>query len=74
MFCQECNCDGYRVKNGLIIPYAIIPIPFNVIKEIMVGPCAQQQLCARSLAGMIRKKTSIESVPITLSDVPYRIM
>lgn len=74
VFCQECNCDGYRVKNGLIIPYAIIPIPFNVIKEIMVGPCAQQQLCARSLAGMIRKKTSIESVPIILSDVPYRIM
>ena len=67
-------CDGHRERNGLIIPYSIISISLNALKEIIIGPCAQQQLCARSLAGMIRKKTSIESVPITLSDVPYRIM
>lgn len=52
---DNMDVDFYE-KNGLIIPYYKIKIPFSAIDRIIIGPCANSELSVKSLRMMIEKK------------------
>lgn len=67
--------DGFREKNGLIIPYHVFEIPLDILDHIIVGPCAEQELSLHSLRMMIRTKLNgvqdANSIQVNKSDIPF---
>lgn len=72
-FANLRQCE-YREVNGVIVPYLRIPIDFEFLKEIVLGPCLDMELHKFSLENFINKKVaeSKGNKPcIEFSSVPY---
>lgn len=53
----------YRVRKGLIFPYAEVEIPVLAIKEIIVGPTANFEMVKKGLDHFLYSKGSIGGFP-----------
>lgn len=70
----------FRGRSGLLIPYVEVPIPFESIKAIHIGPMRDQELAYRSMqmfvSELVRRKESegVQGHPIAVfkSDTPFR--
>lgn len=65
---QEVN---FREKNGLIIPYININIPLSCVRQIIIGPREDQELCASSIRKMLRKYAFTDHITVKNSNLPY---
>jgi hypothetical protein len=66
------NIIKYRInKKGNIIPYVEIEIPFDNIKEIIVGPCADFDMIENTL-NLEMASCKINRIPISPSKLPFR--
>ena len=63
----------YRVSNGINIPYLDVEFPLSVIKEIVIGPCANKELNEDSIRMQLDYITGLtKDIQIKFSELPYR--
>jgi len=63
----------YRIRSGLIIPYIEHFVSKDIIKNIVIGPCADKELSEKSI--LMALKTfgyDLKNISLTISKVPYR--
>lgn len=66
--------ERVRDKNGLIIPYIELKIPFDIVESIMVGPTADFNRVKESILLLLSNKEIFwDEDRITKSKVPYRL-
>lgn len=71
-FKKDAKDVKYRCNaNGNVIPYIEIPIKKEYLVEIIIGPCANDELVYRTLKPELLQ-LGID-IPIEKSEVPYRI-
>lgn len=68
--------EKFYEKNGLLIPYSEIRIPFDCLTEICIGPCCDKELSNYSLKALISSKISyglklFDYFNINTSEIPY---
>lgn len=66
----------YRMRNGLIIPYIELELPFSVIDSICIGPTAAPDLSENSLEMILHSKLSNldREIKLSISDIPFTIL
>lgn len=63
----------YRIRSGLIIPYIEHFFTTDIVKNIVIGPCADKELSEKSI--IMALKTfgyDLKNISLTISKVPYR--
>lgn len=63
----------YRIRSGLIVPYIEHFVNKNIIKSIVIGPCADKELSKKSI--MMALETfgyDLNKISLIISKVPYR--
>lgn len=65
----------YRTNNnGSIIPYTRIKIPFNALKKITIGPCADYKQKSSLMHAYMKCANPQHYVDIQQSALPFRII
>jgi len=60
-------------RNGIIIPFIEHMFPLDIIKKIIVGPCANKQLVGESILMLTKSRNfKLPSESVIISKVPYR--
>ncbi len=63
----------FRVSNGTNIPYLEVGLPLSLIKEIVIGPCANKELNEDSIRMQLDYITGLtKDIQIKFSELPYR--
>ena len=69
-------CEGFYVKNGLIVPYMEVSLPNNVVSRINISPTTEFQIAKSSIKEILKikgiKGTNDTEVPIHKSKIPVR--
>lgn len=69
-------CEGFYVKNGLIVPYMEVSLPKNVVSRINISPTTEFQIAKSSIKEILKikgiKGTNDTEVPIHKSKIPVR--
>lgn len=66
----------FRCGKSMIIPYYALPLEYNSISEIYVGPCQNPELAQKAIYGMANKFQMIDfkKEQIKISNIPYRVL
>lgn len=63
----------FRENDGILIPYIEHSFEKNIIKKIIIGPCANKKLTKESIEMLLKtRKFELPQSPIVVSKVPYR--
>lgn len=69
-------CEGFCVKNGIIVPYMQVTIPDNSISRITVSPMTEYEIAKDSIKELLginkRKSVNNTEIPIYKSQIPIR--
>lgn len=70
VFTEDIN---YRIRNGLVIPFAKLFFPKNIIKEIIIGPSAKADLSKKAIEMALKTfNYQVKKDFVKISEVPYR--
>lgn len=62
-------------REGILIPYIEHFLPREIIKEIIIGPCANKKMTKESIETFLKvRRYTLDKESIILSKVPYRRM
>lgn len=61
----------FHVRNGMPVPHVVIPIPLDYLKEIKIGPTANNEKVKLSIELLLKAK-GVENVNITFSNQPLQ--
>jgi len=69
----------FHQRNGILKPYVELKIPLSSLKEIIVGPCSNNDLVKRSIDFVLDNvRTKIKKrdlgIEVKQSNIPYRII
>lgn len=72
--CKINQSDGilFREANGMVVPYVETKIPFECVKELIVGPTIDKDRMNNSLFMLLASKKCKHGVQIEMSKIPYR--
>ena len=64
----------YRIRSGLIIPYIEHYFIKDIIKRIVIGPCADKELSEKSIIMVLKTfGYNMNNISVIKSIVPYRV-
>ncbi len=64
---------GFRTGNSMVIPYYAVPLDLSSVVEIVVGPCAHQDLAVGAVHGLTNKyELTNARARVKTSQIPYR--
>lgn len=67
------NVVKFRTANGINIPYIEVVLPLSSISEIIIGPCANNELNEDSIRMQLNDVTRLSNkIKIECSELPYR--
>lgn len=73
IYCNDNKFIRFRSKNGIIIPYIVVPMPKEALKSIIIGPTNKSELSLRSIIHFLMiKGYDLDNISIKSSKIPYR--
>lgn len=62
---------NFRTKENILIPYYEYQLDIDAVKEIIIGPCQNQELAKESLEFFL-KNMGLDKIEVKYSKIPYR--